>query len=268
MPRGRAVGLPDGPEQPERRRVPPALRVPQEGPARPEPGQRPRGPPEQEQPGRREPRVPTARPRRPVPGRAPEPAPPGGPGSVPWPIRATTVPEPEPGGWAEHRAWPEREQPPGGPTCWRRTARAACAPPEAQRSRMPTGRIRQAPGAWSSQLCFRPRALSRARRPGPLPHLSCLGPSQDRRGPSLRLGGTHRWVLIGCSSISDPLPAGRWNLLSGGACSRTAATAPDPAAHCGAGPAGTPYGVRRRRDTSGRGAAMRLDQGGGGADQG
>jgi hypothetical protein len=60
-------------------------------------------------------------------------------------------------------------------------AHAADGPREVPRWMTPTARTHRAPGAWSSQPCSRLRAPWRARRPGPLPLLSCLGPSKTGR---------------------------------------------------------------------------------------
>ncbi len=53
---------------------------------------------------------------------------------------------------------------------------------------MQNGRTRPSLAAWPSRPCSRFRALSRARRPGPLPLLSCLGPGRGYTGADRRYG--------------------------------------------------------------------------------
>ena len=55
--------------------------------------------------------------------------------------------------------------------------------------------------------CSRPRALWRARRPGPWPHLSCSWSGPDRAGPSLVLGLLIAGYSSGAHRGSDPLAA-------------------------------------------------------------
>jgi hypothetical protein len=172
--------------------------------------------------------VPTPEPDGP-PEPEPEPEPvwasrrPGRPGR-PEPQGPLERPEPEP----LVRTVPQR-LPDGELISWRHRGRLpparrersleVCVRQAARRSTMLTGRTRPFLEAWLEQSCFRLRALLRARRLGPLPRLSCLGPSQgrhaDRRyGCGLLIGarssGAHqRWTRFQLDG-SDGLQRSMW----------------------------------------------------------
>jgi hypothetical protein len=143
-------------------------------------------------------------------------------------------------GW---RAWHAHRM----PLPRRASSLAVYGRPAVRRSTTPTGRTHPFPGAWLARSCCRPRAPWRARRPGPLPRLSCLGPSQGRHADR-RYGCA---VLIGARSSGAHQRSTRSQLDGSGVDGTTSATK----LRTGAGSSGPPrrsarVNARRRSASS------------------